>query len=347
MKKLILILLLLSGLAIPARAEELVAPPAPGSAQELMPPETESFGEGLLFVIKSAIQTIQPEITIGCRICLSVLAVVILISVLNGFSEHSKKVTEFAGTIAVACLLLGSANTLIADALDTVTELSEYGKLLLPVMATALAAQGGVSGSAAIYSATAMFDALLCGLISRILVPMIYVYMALSIGCAAIGEDLLKRLRDFVKWLISWILKTTMYIFTGYITITGVVCGTTDQAALKAAKLTISGAVPVVGGILSDASEAVLVSAGVVKNAVGVYGLIAVAAIAIGPFLRIGIQYLLMKLTAAVCGVFGSKKITDLIGDFSTAMGIGLAMTGAVCLILLISMVCFMKGVGV
>ena len=75
------------------------------------------------------------------------------------------------------------------------------------------------------------------------------------------------------------------------------------------------------------------------------YGLIAVAAIAIGPFLRIGAQYLLLKLTAAVCGVFGSKRTTELVGDFSSAMGILLAMTGAVCMLLLISMVCFMKGV--
>lgn len=345
MKKLLIILLLLPGLTIPVQAEELVAPSAPGSVQDLMPPDTQSFGEGLWYVIKTAGQKLQPEITAGCAICLSVLAVMILMSVLNGLSVHNKRVTELAGTIAVGCLLLGSANTLITDAVNTVTELSEYGKLLLPVMTTALAAQGGISGSGALYAATAMFDALLCGLISGILVPMIYLHLALCIGYAAIGEDLLKRLRDFFKWLISWSLKTTMYIFTGYITITGVVCGTTDQAALKAAKLTISGAVPVVGGILSDASEAVLVSAGVVKNAVGVYGLIAVTAIAAGPFLRIGIQYLLLKLTAAVCAVFGSKNTSELVNDFSTAMGFGLAMTGAVCLILLISVVCFMKGV--
>ena len=176
---------------------------------------------------------------------------------------------------------------------------------------------------------------------------MVYIFLAFSIGCSAIGEDILKRLRDFLKWLVSWCLKIVLYVFTGYITITGIVSGTTDQMALKAAKLTISGAVPVVGGILSDASEAVLVSAGLVKNAVGVYGLIAIAAIAMGPFLRIGVQYLLLKLTAAVCGVFGNKKTTELVGDFSSAMGILLAMTGAVCLILLISMVCFMKGVGI
>ena len=346
MKKLILILCMLGMLAIPARAEELVAPTVPDSAADLMPTETQSFGQGLMFVFKSAMAAMQPEVTAACGICVSIMAVLMLTSMIDSFPGKTKGVTELVATLAVACLLLSGANTLIGDASETVTKLSEYGKLLLPVMATALAAQGGVTGSTAIFTGTALFDSILCTLIGKLLVPMIYIFLALAIGTGAIGEDLLKRLRDFVKWLVSWCLKTVMYIFTGYISITGVVSGTTDQAALKAAKLTISGAVPVVGGILSDASEAVLVSAGVVKNAVGVYGLIAVAAIAMGPFLRIGLQYLLLKMTAAVCGVFGNKRITELIGDFSAAMGILLAMTGAVCILLLISMVCFMKGVG-
>ena len=103
--------------------------------------------------------------------------------------------------------------------------------------------------------------------------------------------------------------------------------------------------VPVIGGMLSDASEAILVSAGIVKGAVGLYGLLAVLAIWIQPFLQIGAQYLLLKLTAAICGVFGTKQASDLIQDFSTAMGFLLAMTGTMCLLLLISTVCFVKGV--
>jgi stage III sporulation protein AE len=148
-----------------------------------------------------------------------------------------------------------------------------------------------------------------------------------------------------VKWLMTWCLKIILYVFTGYMGITGVVSGATDAAAMKATKLTISGMVPVVGGILSDASEAILVGAGVMKNAAGIYGLLAVISICIQPFLQIGVQYLLLKLTGAVCGVLGCKEISKLIQDFSTAMGLLLAMTGSVCLLLLISIVCFMKGV--
>ena len=141
-------------------------------------------------------------------------------------------------------------------------------------------------------------------------------------------------------------MKILLYVFTGYIGITGVVSGAADAATLKAAKLTISGMIPVVGGILSDASEAVLVGAGVMKSAVGVYGVLTVIAIWITPFFQIGIRYLLLKLTSAISQLFAGKEISDLIGAFSEAMGLLLAMTGGISLMLLISTVCFMKGVG-
>lgn len=346
MKKLILLILFLFSMAIPVHGLDITAPTAPDSAKELMPVKQTSFGEDLWYVMKSAIQNLQPDLAEASAVCLGVMAAAMLISILSSFPGITKSVTELAGTIAVACLVLSSTNALISTAVSTIRELSDYGKLLLPVMTASMAAQGGATASAALYTGTAVFDALLCGSISSVLIPLVYVFLALAVANSALEQDLLQKLRDFTKWLITWCLKTLLYVFTGYMSITGVVSGATDQAALKAAKLTISGAVPVVGGILSDASEAVLVGAGVVKNAAGIYGLLALLAIAIGPFLRIGIQYLLLKLTAAVSSVFAGKKTAGLIQDFSAAMGLLLAMTGTVCLLLLISVVCFLKGVG-
>ena len=157
---------------------------------------------------------------------------------------------------------------------------------------------------------------------------------------------MLKRIQDLVKWFMTWSLKILMYVFTGYISITGVVSGSADQAALKATKLTISGAVPVVGGILSDASEAVLVSMRVAKNAAGVYGVLALAAILLAPFVTLALHSALLKLTAALCGIISDEKSCQVIETFSTAMAFLLGMTGAACLMQLISTVCFMKGMG-
>lgn len=346
MRRIILIILLLYGLCIPVKATELQAPKVPEAAVEMMPADDQGFADGLWFMVKTAIKTLRPDLAEGLRICLSVLLLSILISVLRSFPGKTVDLVDMAGTVATAGVLLTGTHSLIGAAAETIERLSDYGKLLLPVMAAAMASQGGASSATALYSGTAIFDALLSNLISAVLVPMIYVFLAVAVADSVLDGELLHRIKDFLKWLVTWCLKTILYIFTGYISITGVVAGSTDKTALKAAKLTISGAVPVVGGIISDASEALLVSAGMVKNSVGVYGLWAMIAMAIGPFLRIGVHYLLLKAMGAVCGIFAGKKMTGLLQDFSAAMGLLLGMTGAVSLLFIISTVCFMKGVG-
>lgn len=346
MKQIILIFLILCGMLIPARALDIEPPAVPEAAEELMPEEDQTFGEGIWFILKTAISTLRPDLAEGLQICLAITVLSILTAVLRSFPGKTASLTDMVGSIAASGILLSSANSLIGAAAQTIEQLSDYGKLLLPVMTAAVAAQGGTTSATALYSGTAIFDAFLGTLISSILVPMVYVFLTLAVADSILDGDILKRMRDFVKWLVTWCLKTVLYVFTGYISISGVVSGATDKAAMKAAKLTISGAVPVVGSIMSDASEAILVSAGVLKSAAGVYGLWAIIAMVIGPFLRIGVQYLLLKLMSALCAVFASQKLSALLQNFSTAMGLLLGMTGAVSLLFLISTVCFLKGVG-
>ena len=213
-------------------------------------------------------------------------------------------------------------------------------------MTGALAAQGGISTSAALYTATALFNSVLSSFIAKILVPMLYIYMIFCIGFRAMDEELLKNIRNFLKWLITWSIKISIYLFTGYLSITGVISGTTDASALKAAKLAVSGAIPVVGNIISDASETILVSAGVLKNAAGIYGLFVILSLWIGPFVKIGVQYLILKATSALCSGFGAKESCGLIQDFSGIMGLIVAMTATVCILFFVSIVCCLKGVG-
>ena len=339
------LIILIFLLPVPVNATELIPPEVPESASEIMT-ESSGFSEGLKQILENTLPLLRPDLAEAAKISLGVIAAVLMISLLQSVSGSVSTTADFAGSLTVSALLLFSTDSLISLAADTVMEMSEYGKLLLPVLTAALAAQGGITGSTALYGGTAVFNTALTGLVSGLFVPMVYVFLALSVANSAIGENVLKNLRDMMKGFVSWCLKTMLIIFTTYMSITGVVSGTTDAAALKAAKVTISTMVPVVGGILSDASEAVLVSAGLAKNAAGIYGILAILAVFLRPFLQIGVHYLMLKSTAAVCSIFGTKRMTELIGDFSAAMGLLLAMTGASCLLLLISTVCFLKGVG-
>lgn len=346
MMKILLMLFCFPAFVLPTGAVEIQAPRVPASGQKLMPEATESFGEGLWELLQKVVLEIRPDLMEASQVMVSVIAVVTLISVLQLLAGEAGKTADMAGAVAVSVILLSAANSMIRLGAETVQEMSDYGKLLFPVMTAAMAAQGGITSSTALYMGTAIFDSILGSLIARMFVPMVYFFLALAVANGALQEDFLKKMRDTLKGFVSWCLKTLLTVYTTYMGISGVVSGTTDAAALKAAKVTISTAVPVVGGILSDASESILVSTSLIKNTAGLYGIFAVLAVFLEPFLKIGAHYLLLKGTAAVSSVFGSKNLSDLIGDFSAAMGLLLAMTGSVCLLLLISTVCFMKGVG-
>lgn len=345
MRRIILLILIALFFITPVSAMEFTAPEVPDMAEEYMPEDTQSFTEGLWYVFKMTLEKLQPSFTEAAGVCLSLTAVCILCSLLNCGTDRAKIPITFAGTLAISALLILPANSLIALGVETIKQLSEYGKLLLPVLTAALAAQGGITTSTSLYCGTAVLNAVLSAILAHIITPLLYIYLCLCIACNMISQPLLKNLKDFSKWAMTWCLKTLLYIFTGYLSITKVISGTVDASTMKATKLAISGAVPVVGGLISDASETILVSAGLMKNAAGTYGLLAVLSIWLSPFLRIGCQYLLLKLTSAVCAVMGNQENASLISDFSGAMGILLAMTGTICLLLMVSTVCFMKGV--
>ena len=339
------ILLILHHMIIPADAMEFTAPPVPEKGIAYMPSEIDSFGNGLWSIMKYAISQLHPEITEAAEICLSVVAVVLLTALLKNMHGSAEQMTDLVGAITIGILFLKPAHSLIALGIETIQTMYDYGKLLLPVMTSALAAQGGITSSAALFVGTSIFCSVLVGLITNFLVPLLYIHIVMSIINCALKEELIHKLRDFIKWALTWSLKIILYVFTGYMTITGVITGTADASAIRAAKLTLSGVVPMVGNILSDASETILISASMMKNSVGIYGILALLAVCIGPFVHIGCQYLMTKITGAVCSVLGASKSSGLVEDISKAMGMLLAMTGTVCFLLLIGTVCFMRGV--
>lgn len=346
MTKVLFGILMILSLTIPASALEIEAPEVPASGLSRMPRETDSFADALVELMQTSIKQIQPELEEAVTLCSGILCAALLFSVLPVFTESITAAVSMAGATTMAVMLLRPTDAMIRCAADAVWEICEYGKLLCPVLTTALAAQGGVTASAALYTGTTAFNALLGALVSRWMIPMVYIFLLFSTANCALGAEILKKFSDAVKSILQWLLKTLLMVFTTYISITGVVSGITDAAALKATKVMVSTAVPVVGGILSDASEAMLVSMAVMKNAAGIYGILAVLAVFVGPFIKVGVQYLLLKASAAVCSLFAGKNISALVEDFSSAMGLLLAMVAVSCMLILISTVCFLKGLG-
>ncbi len=311
---------------------------------EVSPNEQSGFWDGVKTVFFNAFGKTGESLRSGLRLCAILIAISTLCAVveLTPAGKHSGAISV-AGALGISAAVVGTFQTMVSLAVTTVQEVSAYAACFLPVMASAAAMSGSVTASTALYAGTVVFVEVLLQLISRLLVPGVFFFLAVSTAEAALSSDTLAEIREFIGWLISKSLRIVLYLFLAYMTLTGVITGAADAAAVKATKAAVSGMIPVVGSIISDASETLLASASLLKSSVGVFGMIAVLATCLLPFLRVGIQYLLLKVTAAVSGTVGIKSHVKLLKNCASAMGYLLAMCGTSGLLLLISSVCFMK----
>ena len=260
-------------------------------------------------------------------------------SVGQGTGKGRVNAVNLAGTLAVTAVAAADVNSLLGMGTGAIEKMSSFANVLLPTVAAVTAATGAITGAAARQMAAALFSDLLISLISGLLVPLLYGYIAASVAQAALGREELKRMADLFKWTVTTLITIVMTAFVSYLAASSVVAGTADAAAVKAARFAISGAIPVVGGILSDAAETVLASAGVLRGTVGVFGMITVLGICLIPLLRLAVHYLAYKLVAALASAFGDGPVCALVDRLSSAFGLVLGMTGACCLLLLIALV--------
>ena len=174
---------------------------------------------------------------------------------------------------------------------------------------------------------------------STLLVPAACAYLAIAAVDAAMGNGMLHGAAEGAKSLTAGALKLILTLFTAYLAIAGGVSGSVDRMALKTAKFAVSGAVPVVGGVISDAAETVLSGASLLRGSVGVFGMLCVTAICLAPFLRAGASYLLYKAGAALLSPLCSGSLRALLESIGTGYGLLLGMLSACCMIFYLELV--------
>ncbi len=303
----------------------------------------DSLDEGLENLLDTGTQELGGAVRTAARSGALLLVILLFCALTESLGQERLKTgsraAALAGTLAVTAVAVADVNSLLGMGTGAIEKMTSFANVLLPAVAAVTAATGAVTGAAARQLAVALFSDLLVNLIHSLLVPLLYGYIAASVAQAALGREELKRMADLLKWTVTTVLTIVTTAFVAYLTASGVVAGTADAAAVKAAKFAISGAVPVVGGILSDAAETVLASAGVLRGTVGVFGMVTILGLCLAPLLRLAVHYLAYKLVAALSCALGSGPACMLVDRLSSAFGLVLGMTGACCLLLLITLV--------
>ncbi len=343
-------------LTVDAKAAELpreltdAQPEAAGMLKNTDLSSPAGFAGGVETILEQISRQVGTVLRQRLRGAASILLVVVACGAVDGFAqgtggEKAAAYLPMAGALAVTLLTAGSLDDLIGLGAETIESLNVFSKALLPTLAAATAAAGAITTATFQQVTTAFLADLLLTLINGLLLPLVYLYIGALAAGACLPENRLGAIAEGLKKVITWILTTSLMLFTVYLSIVRIVAGAADGASVKVAKAAISGIVPVVGGIIAEATETVLAGAGMLKNTIGVFGMLAILAACAYPFLQLGIQYLLYKLAAFLAAAIGSPGLCKLIDGLGGAFGLILGMTGSCALLLFISVLASVSAV--
>lgn len=265
------------------------------------------------------------------KAAVSVTAIMLLCALLNGmklsFGERPMGgVIGMVGTLCICSVVVQPIVSCIANSAGVMKVAAGFLLACVPVLAGIMIA-AGQPVSAGSYQLLMMAAGNVISILSAsILVPMMNIFLALSVVSAVSPNINLKGLCDVFSKTVKWVIGFCMTVFTGLLTVHGIVSGSVDSAGSKTAKFVVSSFVPVVGNALGEALHSITGCVKMLKSGVSAFGLLAGVFI----FLPVIVQCLMWLLTSNICAaigdIFDQKEITSLLRACSTVLSTMLAI---------------------
>lgn len=300
------------------------------SFEEFVQAVTE--GEGMNF--ESLVQnllTVASEALFGF---LPSFATIIIVCLLCGILDRGKsgflgkntgEIVHFVCYLTVVLIVVGRLFPIMSMARQAVQQMRTLMNAVFPIVLTVMTAAGGNMSSKLFRPVTAILAGSICEIIGGVVLPLFLVVTVLSVVSHLSRAINLNKLIDFFKSIALWMNGICFTVFFAFLSVQGITAATYDGISVRAAKYAIGNSVPIVGGYLKEGFDLILGSLIIVKNAVGVCGLICIVAVAVFPVIEIALFGLGLKLTAGIAEPVGNSEITD----FLTSVAKNLSMLTA------------------
>lgn len=280
-------------------------------------------------ILEWLINIFAGELYSTVKILTLIVAIVMISAILENLQTSFGKSNTYNTGFVTMALIMGLAIELFSQsssyAKTVAHDLTTIMNALLPVMMTLVAGSGHITVGAMTNPVLFYMCNIFGILFDRVLIPMSVTYLAIS-QIGLLSETIkLDKFRELIKKSYNFILGIIMTIFTGLLgagSFTGVAL---DSIGAKGAKFALSNMVPFVGRSISEAMNAVASASLVLKNAVGITGIVVMLALCIIPILKIAAIILCIRAATAICESIASYKTMQIL----TSVGDGLSMINA------------------
>lgn len=225
---------------------------------------------------------------------------------------------------------------IITSVKEAIQNLVGFSYSLIPLLLSLMMITGNMVTAGVVQPILLLVITFIGTFISNFLLPMILIGTSLGIISKISDRIQIDKLAKTFKSSVIWILGILLTIFTGVLSLETSLTGQVDGVTTKTTKAVITSAIPVVGKILSDTAETVLGSGIVLKNAVGIIGVIVIVGICAIPIIKLGVLTLIYHVLSAVCQPIADKKIVDIIEQMKDTFKILLAIVCSISIMLII-----------
>lgn len=238
-------------------------------------------------------------------VIVQIIVVALVFSVITHFkpsfgSSGVSKAAQTAQYVIIGTMTIGVLVSAFSIGTQAIAGMTAFVSDFFPIMFSLLTALGGITSSSILSPATVFLTTGVSIFFKSFIMPLIIVLTVFTIINHFSSSVKLSGFCSLIKSVIKWGIGISFTIFLGIITIQGLLGSTFDGLSIKTAKYTIDKFVPIIGGMFSDSVDVLMSCSLLIKNAVGIAGIIIIVGIVITPVFAILAHHFLFKLTGAV-----------------------------------------------
>lgn len=242
------------------------------------------------------------------------------------------KITYSIITMVIIVIAVNSFQVAIGTAKEAITRMTDFMLAMLPLLLTLLASIGSVMTVSLMHPVIVAMVHVVGTVIYTTVFPLLFFSAVLHLASAISSRYKLTHLAELLQKIAMGILGLMLTIFLGVISIKGATGSVSDGVTMKTAKFIAGNFVPVIGRTFSDAADTMVTASLLVKNAIGIAGVVILIALCALPAIKILTMALIYQGTAAIMQPLGDSPVVTSLKTIGQTLIYIFAALGAVAL---------------
>ncbi|SFP91109.1 stage III sporulation protein AE [Caldicoprobacter faecalis] len=265
------------------------------------------------------------EVMANLGLMAKIIALAVVCGVLKNMQDSFQSVSAaevayFVCYMVVMLMVIHSIMSAMEIGRRAVDAMASFTQSFFPVLLALLVSVGGITSSALLNPTIGLLVGFMGMVLEHVMFPLILASVVIIMINHISDKVQLNRLSSLLKNVCEWALGLIFTVFVGALTVQGVMAASIDGISIRTAKFAVDTFVPVVGKMFAQAVDMVVNCSLLIKNAVGLMGLLVIASICLYPVLKILCVMAIYKLASAVLEPVTDKRIADCLNDIGNMM---------------------------